>query len=77
MTQRGNNRADDKDRLTYLKLLTGYSQKHHLQIWAYCLMNNHIHSLAMPEKETSLSRGIGLTNQVYKWDMVASRSANR
>jgi putative transposase len=69
ITQRGNNRAtvffDDEDRQTYLRLLAGYSQKHRLQIWAYCLMNNHIHLLAVPETETSLSRGIGLTNQVY------------
>ena len=69
ITQRGNNRAkvffDDEDRQTYLKLLVRYSQKHHLQIWAYCLMDNHIHLLAVPETETALSRGIGLTNQVY------------
>jgi putative transposase len=69
ITQRGNNRAtvffDDEDRQTYLKLLAGYSEKHHLQIWAYCLMNNHIHLLVVPETETSLARGIGLTNQVY------------
>ena len=35
ITQRGNNRAtvffDDEDRQTYLKLLTGYNQKHHVQ----------------------------------------------
>ena len=69
ITQRGNNRAtvffDDEDRQTYLKLLAGYAEKHHLQIWAYCLMINHIHLLAVPETETSLARGIGLTNQVY------------
>jgi putative transposase len=69
ITQRGNNRAivffDDEDRQTYLKLLAGYSEKHHFQIWAYCLMNNHIHLLAVPETESSLARGIGLTNQVY------------
>jgi len=69
ITQRGNNRAtvffDDDDRQTYLNLLAGYAQKHHLQIWAYCLMSNHIHLLAMPETEIALSRGIGLTNQVY------------
>ena len=69
ITQRGNNRAtvffDDEDRQTYLKLLEGYAQKQHLQIWAYCLMGNHIHLLAVPETESSLSRGIGLTNQMY------------
>ena len=69
ITQRGNNRAtvffDDEDRQTYLKLLAGYAHKHSLQIWAYCLMDNHIHLLAVPETETALARGIGLTNQVY------------
>ena len=69
VTQRGNNRAtvffDDEDRHTYLKLLAKYSEKFALQIWAYCLMDNHIHLLAVPEKEDSLARGVGLTNQVY------------
>jgi putative transposase len=69
ITQRGNNRAtvffDDEDRQTYLKLLIGYARKHGLQIWAYCLMATHVHLLAVPETETSLARGIGLTNQVY------------
>jgi putative transposase len=46
ITQRGNNHStvffDDEDRLTYLKLLAGYARKHQFQIWAYCLMDNHI-----------------------------------
>lgn len=69
VTQRGNNRAtvffDDQDRCTYLELLTKYSEKFSLQIWAYCLMDNHVHLLTVPEKDNSLARGIGLTNQVY------------
>lgn len=69
ITQRGNNRAvvffDDEDRQTYLKLLSGYANKYHIAIWAYCLMDNHIHLLAVPETETALSRGIGLTNLMY------------
>jgi putative transposase len=28
-------------------------------------MDNHIHLLAVPETETALARGIGMTNQVY------------
>jgi putative transposase len=69
ITQRGNNRArvffDDEDRQTYLKLLAGYGRKHTLEIWAYCLMDNHVHLLAVPGTEKALARGIGLTNQVY------------
>ncbi len=69
ITQRGNNRQtvffDDEDKSTYLKLLAKNSQRFDLKIWAYCLMDNHIHLLAVPEKENSLARGIGLTNQIY------------
>ncbi len=69
ITQRGNNRAtvffDDEDRQTYLKLLNAYARKHDLRILAYCLMDNHVHLLAVPQTEASLARGVGLTNQVY------------
>ncbi len=69
VTQRGNKRSfvffDDEDRQTYLDVLANYAQKHSLQIWAYCLTDNHIHLLVVPGAEDSLARGIGLTNQVY------------
>jgi len=69
VTQRGNNRAqvffDNEDRQTYVGLLAKYAQKYSLQIWAWCLMDNHVHLLVVPENETSLARGIGLTNMVY------------
>lgn len=57
VTQRGNNRAtvffDDQDRQTYLDLLAKDSKAFALQIWAYCLMDNHVHRLVVPEKEKS------------------------
>ncbi len=56
---------DDEDRHTYLQLLWKYADKFSLHIWAYCLMDNHVHLLVAPEKENSLVRSIGLTNQVY------------
>lgn len=69
ITQRGNNRAtvffDDEDRQTYLRLLSANAKKYHMQIWGYCLMDNHIHLLAVPETETALARGIGMTNMMY------------
>jgi putative transposase len=69
ITQRGNNRVtvffDDEDRQTYLNLLLKYSRKYGVAIWAYCLMSNHVHLLAVPETETGLARGIGLTNMLY------------
>ena len=69
ITQRGNNKAvvffDDEDRLYYCETLTKFSKKYQLEIWAYCLMGNHIHLLAVPRKTDSLAKGIGLTNLVY------------
>ena len=69
VTQRGNNREpvffDDEDKAFYLKTLRGYSKKWGLDIWAYCLMTNHVHILAVPKQEESLARGIGGTNLVY------------
>ena len=69
VTQRGNNRQtvfiDDQDRLTYLDLLKQYAVKFKLDIWAYCLMSNHVHLLVIPRAEDALSCGVGLANQVY------------
>ena len=69
ITQRGNNRAGvffgDEDRRHYLRLLTEFSDEFGLKIWAYCLMTNHLHLLAVPEADDALAKGIGRTNLVY------------
>ena len=69
VTQRGNNRQtvffDDQDRLTYLDSLKQYATKFRLDIWAYCLMPNHVHLLVVPQAEGALACGAGLANQVY------------
>lgn len=69
ITQRGNNRTDvffdDEDKTTYLSLLTDYCEKWTVEIWAYCLMTNHLHILAVPAEEGSLSQCIGRTNLLY------------
>ncbi len=69
VTQRGNNREtvffDNDDRVFYLKILGKYSLQYNLDIWAYCLMVNHVHLLAVPRREDSLAKGLGSTNLVY------------
>ena len=69
ITQRGNNKEeaffDDEDRRFYLDVLKRYKDKYKMKILAYCLMGNHVHVLAVPEKEISLARGIGGTNLLY------------
>ena len=69
ITQRGNNKDvvffDDEDRRIYLEVLRRYKNKYGMKILAYCLMENHVHVLAVPEMQTSLPRGMGGTNLLY------------
>ena len=69
VTQRGNNRAavfsSDQDREYYLRTLVRYCGEFKLDVWAYCLMTNHVHLLVVPELNYSLAQGIGRTNLVY------------
>jgi len=69
ITQRGNNRIDiffdDNDRIYYLQTLFKYSLEFKLKIWAYCLMSNRVHLLAVPEYQYSMAQGIGRTNLIY------------
>ncbi len=69
VTQRGNNRQrvfdSDRDRLLYLRLLREYSARHGLQIWGFCLMDNHIHLIAVPNKSESLARTLRQTHADY------------
>jgi len=69
VTQRGNNREtvfiDSSDYRKYLSLLKEYAQRYQFEVWAYCLMPNHVHLLVVPGNELSLARGIGLTNMTY------------
>src|SRR3989338_8101837 len=69
ITQRGNRSQkvffSDKDKAYYLDLLYKHAQEAGLTFWAYCLMDNHVHLIAVPEKEDSLAKGIGDTHKYY------------
>jgi putative transposase len=69
VTQRGNNRCqvffDDDDRRFYLWTLAQYRRKCAVDVWGYCLMDNHMHALAVPHEVDSLSRCFAGTNLVY------------
>jgi putative transposase len=66
LTHRGNRRGDvffaDEDRWTYLHGLAAAKAKFGLRIWGWCLMSNHVHLLAVPERADSLARAIGLAH---------------
>jgi len=42
-----------------------YSRKYHLDILAYCLMNNHIHVVAIPANEKSLEDTLRIVHTRY------------
>lgn len=60
ITQRGNRREDvffsDADRAAYLAWLGEYGAKHGVRVLAYCLMTNHVHIVAVPEKPDALEK---------------------
>ena len=60
IVQRGNRRLDvfftDEDRQTYLYHVGNACNRYGVAIWAYCLMSNHVHFVAVPLKTDSLAR---------------------
>ena len=60
ITQRGSRHfdvfRDEADRLDYLKLFSECCREFLLRIVAYCLMTNHVHFVAIPEREDSIAR---------------------
>jgi len=67
--QRGNRKQTvffrPQDKENYLKILAMQAKLFDFKIWAYCLMDNHIHLIAVPKTEESLIKGIGQTHQLY------------
>ena len=69
ITQRGNRRCEvffaEADYRKYLSLLSEYCKRYDLAIWAYCLMPNHVHFVAVPSSSESLSGTFRDTHQAY------------
>lgn len=67
--QRGNDGQDvflsEEDRRAYLSTLKRQAGKYGLAVLGYCLMTNHVHIIATPSDEQSLSKGFGITNLLY------------
>jgi len=59
ITHRGNRKCvlfwDEADRKTYLRILLDQVVKIGLRIWAYALMTNHVHFIAVPNAMESLA----------------------
>ena len=67
--QRGNRSQNvffsDQDKKFYIELLYKHAVQSGVTFWAYCLMDNHVHLIAVPANEDSLARGIGEVHRNY------------
>ena len=63
ITQRGNRRQPaffcEEDYLAYVELMGQWCDERGVAVWAYCLMPNHVHLIAVPKREDSLRRAVG------------------
>ena len=69
VTQRGNRRQktffSPGDYRLYRHLMAEWCGREGVEIWAYCLMPNHVHLIAVPEREDALQRAIGDAHRRY------------
>ena len=69
LIQRGNRRQRvffcDEDRAFFLTLLGREAEKRGIAIWAFCLMENHFHLVAVPTRPDSFARGLGEAQRRY------------
>lgn len=69
VTQRGIRRQqtffDDSDYQTYIELIKALKAKAAVDIWAYCLMPNHVHLVVVPREKQSLARLFGQAHHRY------------
>lgn len=82
ITQRGNNRenifAVDDDRAVYLDLLARHSKLAGLDIAGYCLMSNHVHIVAIPQRSDSMAVALRRAHSEYaqQWNRRHQRSGH-
>jgi putative transposase len=69
VVQRGNNRqnvfVDKNDFSNYCYWINKYAAIYKVSIVAYCLMNNHVHHIVVPEEKTGISRLFNTVHMRY------------
>ena len=69
VTQRGVRRMEtflrDTDYEAYLALLAEWSGRAGTEVWAFCLMPNHVHLILVPGDENGLRAALGETHRRY------------
>ena len=69
VTQRGNRRQQtffgEDDYQAYVSLTAEWCARCGVEVWAYCLMPNHVHLVVVPAAEDSVRRGLGEAHRRY------------
>lgn len=69
VTQRGNRRQptffDNSDYEAYLQLAAEEFRAAEVEVWAWCLMPNHVHLIAVRPRPEALARAVGATHLRY------------
>ncbi len=77
VTQRGNGRArtffDDGDYALYRDLLAANCRAAEVEVWAWCLMPNHVHLILVPSDPDGLRRALARVHRVYAGTIQARR----
>jgi len=77
VTQRGNGRArtffDDGDYALYRDLLAANCPAAGVEVWAWCLMPNHVHLILVPSDTDGLRRALARVHRTYAGVIQARR----
>lgn len=69
VTHRGNHKKqiffNDSDRQEYLDLLRRYATRFEMSVWGYCLMDNHVHTVAVGSTRPSISKALGNAHREF------------
>jgi putative transposase len=77
VTQRGNGRArtffGDGDYALYRDLLATHCRESEVEVWAWCLMPNHVHLILVPSDPDGLRRALARVHRRYAGIIQARR----
>ncbi len=69
ITQRGNRRQEtffsEEDYREYLGLMAEWTKKCDVDVWAYCLMPNHVHMILVPQSPDGFYKALGEMHRRY------------
>ena len=57
----------DNDYAGYLAILGQEARRAGVEIWAYCLMPNHVHLILVPKDESGLAKAVGETSRRHAY----------